>query len=130
MLDDASYDGNAAATAGTVSYVSPVLSWTGTLAAGGSAAVTFSVTVSNPDTGDHLLAVTLASAAAGNNCPAGSTDPSCAVSVPVAELLIDFTASTATTTPGGVVGYTATLANTGQTRISGSVQDSIHRDLR
>ena len=115
VLDDASYDGNAAATAGTVSYVSPVLSWTGTLAAGGSAAVTFSVTVSNPDTGDHLLAVTLASAAAGNNCPAGSTDPSCAVSVPVAQLLIDFTASTATTTPGGVVGYTATLANTGQT---------------
>ena len=101
VLDDASYDGNAAATAGTVSYVSPVLSWTGTLAAGGSAAVTFSVTVSNPDTGDHLLAVTLASAAAGNNCPAGSTDPSCAVSVPVAQLLIDFTASTATTTPGG-----------------------------
>ena len=72
-------DGNAAATAGTVTYASPVLTWTGTLAAGATATITFSVTVSNPDTGDHLLAMTLTSAAAGNNCPAGSTDPRCAV---------------------------------------------------
>ena len=33
----------------------------------------------------------------------------------MSQLVIDFTASTATTTPGGVVAYTATLANTGQT---------------
>ena len=66
---------NATATAGTVTYTSPNLTWTGTLAAGATATITFSVTVNNPDTGNHLLAVTLTSAAAGNNCPSGGTDP-------------------------------------------------------
>ena len=96
-----------------------MLSWTGTLAAGASATVTFSVTVNNPDTGDHLLAVRLASAAAGSNCPVGSTDPSCAVSVPVAQLAITNTAGVASTTPGGVVRFTATFTNTGQTPYTG-----------
>ena len=34
VLDDAAYNGDAAATAGTVSFASPNLTWTGTLAAG------------------------------------------------------------------------------------------------
>ena len=119
VLDDAAYNGNAAATAGSVSYASPVLTWTGTLAAGASATITFSVTVNNPDTGDHQLAVTLTSAAAGSNCPADSTDPSCAVSVPVAQLAITNTADVATTTPGGVVRFTATFTNTGQAPYTG-----------
>ena len=37
MLDDAAYNGDAAATAGTVSYTSPVLTWTGDLAPGATA---------------------------------------------------------------------------------------------
>ena len=52
MLDDAAYNGDGAATAGSVSFASPNLTWTGNLAVGATATITFSVTVSNPDTGD------------------------------------------------------------------------------
>ena len=48
VLDDAAYNNNAAATAGTVSYASPVLSWTGNLNPGAAATITFSVTVTQP----------------------------------------------------------------------------------
>ena len=54
-LDDASYGGDATATSGTVGYVSPNLTWTGDLAPGGTAIITFSATVSNPDSGDKTL---------------------------------------------------------------------------
>ena len=86
LLDDAAYNGDAAVTAArrTVSYASPALTWTGSLTPGAAATVTFSVTVNNPDTGDKILATLLTSAAAGSNCAAGSTDPGCATSVPVA----------------------------------------------
>jgi large repetitive protein len=114
LLDDAAYNGDAAASTGSVSYASPNLTWTGTLAAGAVATITFSATVNNPDTADHLLAVTLTSAAAGSNCPAGGTDPSCAVSVPVASLAIANNSNVASTTPGGVVRFTAVFTNTGQ----------------
>ena len=56
LLDDAAYDGNAAATAGSVSFASPGLAWTGDLAPGVRATVTFTATVNNPDTGNRSLA--------------------------------------------------------------------------
>ena len=71
--------------------------------------------MNNPDTGDHILTSTVTSAADGNNCPAGSTDPRCTATVTVTQLMIDFTVSAATVTPGGSLVYTATLANAGQT---------------
>ena len=73
VLDDAVYDNDAAATAGSVSYAAPVLTWTGSLSPGGSATITYSVTVDNPDTGDKLLINTVASSAAGSTCPPGTT---------------------------------------------------------
>ena len=115
VLDDAAYTGDASATAGTVTYTAPDLSWTGDLNPGDTAIITFSVTVDNPDTGDHLLASTLTSATAGSNCPAGSTDPRCTATVPVSDLVIDFAVSASTVTPGGTLVYTATFTNTGQT---------------
>ncbi len=69
----------------------------------------------NPDTGNHLLASTVTSATAGSNCPAGGTDPRCTATVPVSDLVIDFTVSASTVTPGGTLVYTATFTNTGQT---------------
>ncbi len=75
VLDDAAYNGDAAATVGSVSFASPNLTWTGTLAPGATATVTFSVTVNNPDTGNKILASTLTSAAAGSNCPSGGSAP-------------------------------------------------------
>ena len=76
VLDDAVYNGDAAATAtgtgtGTVTYASLALTWTGNLNPGDTATVTFSVTVNNPDTDNHLLASTVTSASAGSNCAVG-----------------------------------------------------------
>jgi uncharacterized repeat protein (TIGR01451 family) len=119
VLDDAAYNSNAAATTGTVSYSSPTLTWTGTLAAGATATITYSVTVNNPDTGNKILTSTLTSTATGNNCPSGNTDPGCTSSVTVSSLAITNTASVASTTPGSVVRFTATFTNTGKTFYDG-----------
>ena len=119
VLDDAAYNNNAAATAGTVSYASPNLTWTGNLAPGDTATITYSVTVNNPDTGNHVLSNTVASPTAGSNCPSGGTDPDCTATVDISQLAIVITASTPTTTPGGVVGYSITATNTGQAALTG-----------
>src|SRR5262249_54048646 len=55
VLDDARYNGDAAANVGKVGYTAPKLTWSGTLTAGQSATVTYSVTVSNPPKGDGTL---------------------------------------------------------------------------
>ena len=122
MLDDASYNLDATATAGSVSFASPNLTWAGSLAIGASATITFSVTVNDPDTGNKVLASTITSASAGNNCASGSTDPRCAtaVTVLVPGLTIALTANTASTTPGATVGYTVTVTNSGQTPYTGA----------
>jgi uncharacterized repeat protein (TIGR01451 family) len=75
VLDDAAYDNDAVATAGTVVFTSPDLTWTGGLSVGATMTITFSVTINDPDTGDLILASTVSSAATGNNCLPGSSDP-------------------------------------------------------
>ena len=55
VLDDATYNGDAAATTGTVGYAGTVLTWTGDPDLGRTATITYSVTVDNPRTGDHQL---------------------------------------------------------------------------
>jgi len=126
VVDDASYNGNAAATSGTVSYASPNLTWTGNLAAGASATITFSVTVSNPDTGNKVLSSTITSTTAGSNCPAGGTDARCTATVNVQGLTILSTAGTASATPGSTVQYTITVTNSGTASYSGaSITDSL-----
>ena len=119
MLDDAAYNGDAAATAGAVSFTSPNLSWTGNLAVGAAATITFSVTVSNPDTGDKILASTITSATTGSNCAAGSGAAACTATVNVAVLTIVNSSNVTTTTPGSVVRFTATFTNAGQVPYTG-----------
>ncbi|MGD0609674.1 MAG: internalin, partial [Streptosporangiaceae bacterium] len=120
VLDDAAYDGDAAAAGGgTVAFASPTLTWTGALAPGATATITFSVTVNNPDTGDDILASTVTSATAGSNCAAGSTDPRCAATVAVAVLTIVASSDVSTTTPGSVVRFTAVFTNAGQVPYTG-----------
>ena len=122
VLDDASYDLDATATAGSVSFSSANLAWTGSLAVGAAATITFSVTVNSPDTGNKSLASTVTSATAGSNCASGSTDARCAstVTVLVPGLTIALTANSASTTPGSAVGYTVTVTNSGQTPYTGA----------
>src|SRR6202020_2345763 len=116
------YDGDATATAGGVSYTSGVLTWTGTLAPGAAAVVTFSVTVDNPDTGDKLLVATASSAVPGSTCPPGTTSPPCRTTVggPPPGRTIVSTANASSTVPGAAVGYTITITDTGQTPYSGA----------
>ncbi len=104
-----------------MSYTSPSLTWTGTLAVGATATITYSVTVASPDTGNHSLVSFVTSAAAGSNCPSGGTDPRCSttVQVLVPGLTLTVTANNTSTTPGSVVRYTVTADNTGQTTDTG-----------
>ena len=120
VIDDATYNGDASASSGSVSYTSPNLSWTGSLAAGATATITFSVTVHNPDTGDKSLASTVTSTSTGSNCAAGSTDSRCSSTIGVSVLIMAVTASTPTTTPGATVGYTVTVTNSGTVAVSGA----------
>jgi uncharacterized repeat protein (TIGR01451 family) len=119
-LDDASYNGDATATAGTATFSSPNLTWTGSLASGASATITYSMTVRNPDPGNGILSNTITSATPGSNCPSGGTDTRCAVTVRVAVLTIVKTAGASGTAPGGTVGYTITVTNAGQTAYTGA----------
>ena len=122
VLPDATYGGGATATSGTVSYSASTLSWTGALAPGASATITYSVTVRDPDPGNKRMVNTVVSSAAGNNCASGSADARCttAVNVLVPRLTITKTANVATTTPGAVIGYTITATNSGQTAYTGA----------
>ena len=122
VVGDAAYNGDAAATAGTVTYASPVLSWTGNLVPGASATITYSVTVDNPDTGGKVMTNTVVSAAVGSTCPAGGGNAACTATVVVLTpgLTIVKTASVATATPGGTVGYTITVTDSGQTPYTGA----------
>lgn len=128
VLTDAVYDGNATTTAGTVSYAAPALTWTGTLAPGASATISYSVTVRDPDPGDKLLLNRVSSTAAGSNCAPGSTDPRCstAVLVTVPALTLATTADRATTVRDEVVTFIVTVTNSGATSYAAAtVEDSL-----
>ncbi|MBL7497382.1 DUF11 domain-containing protein [Frankia sp. CNm7] len=120
VLDDATYNGDAAATAGTVGVTGPALTWTGDLAVGATVTITYSATVDTPDSGDHLLTATASSAVAGSNCAAGGTDPRCSVTVPVAELTIVTTPSASAVAPGDVLQFVTTITNTGAVPYQGA----------
>ena len=92
VLGDAAYNGDATANAGTVSYASPTLTWTGDLTTGQVVTIGYSVTVNNPDRGGRILANTVVSPDPGSSCPAGSTDPRCGVTVPVLAGALSMTA--------------------------------------
>lgn len=117
--DDAAYNGDATATAGSVVIVSgqPVITWTGDLPVGAAVVFTASVTVNKPDLGHKIVTSVVSTAVAGSNCPVGSPDPLCRNNVTVLTpgLTITKVADVSTTTPGGVVGYTITVTNTRQT---------------
>ncbi|MFD9717094.1 hypothetical protein [Streptomyces sp. NPDC059076] len=77
LLDDAQYNDDATATTGAVDYSEPILTWEGTLAAGESATITFSITTDRRTFGDLRIDNTVMSTTLGNNCPVNSTDTRC-----------------------------------------------------
>jgi uncharacterized repeat protein (TIGR01451 family) len=120
-LDDATYNGDAAATGIAGQLSAPVggeLTWTpiGDMGPGESVTITYSVTANAPVTGDRSISRRVTATAVGANCQAGSTAQVCSSTVPVLipELTITKTAGAASAAPGQTVGYTLTIANTGQ----------------
>ena len=69
--------------------------------ANGTVTITYTVTVNNPDTGNKILTSTISSPSSGVTARPASPGPLCTATVTVSQLAINFTASTATTTPGG-----------------------------
>ena len=116
------YNGDAAATGGSVSYASPTLTWTGNLSPGNTVTVTFSVTVDNPDTDGKVIVTTVTSSATGSSCPTGTTVSPCRNSVGVLTpgLTITNTANSGTAVAGATVSYTVTITDSGQTPYSGA----------
>lgn len=147
VLDDATYNNNASASAGTVLFSTPNLTWTGDLGIGQTVTITYSVTVHNPDTGDLMLANTVSSPAPGSNCPSGSTDSRCSTTVAVVTGVLSITAPASAglgaTAPGGTisaglgtvqvtddraglaVSWTATVSSTDFTTGGGSAAETI-----
>ena len=123
VLDDATFDGTVRASSGVATYAAPTLSWTGNLAVGATVTITYTVVVRAPDPGDRTLSTTVVADQVGSSCRTGSPAPSCTavVTVLIPALTIAKVASVATTTPGGTVGYTITITNSGQTAYTGAV---------
>jgi fimbrial isopeptide formation D2 family protein/uncharacterized repeat protein (TIGR01451 family) len=117
-LNDSVYQGDLAADAGTPAYDANthVLSWSGPLAAGATATVTYSVKINDPDNGDHEMVNRVVSDNP-SNCAADSTDPACTADVPVADLRVSKSADPAsgsTVKAGDVITYTVTFNNVGK----------------
>lgn len=83
LLDDAVYNKDATATTGSTAYTAPRLTWTGDLAAGQRARLTYSVTAKAPAVGDKKLTNTVTGSRPGGNCPTGGSDPDCTATVDV-----------------------------------------------
>jgi len=107
VLGDAAFNHDAAATAGTASFASPVLTWTGDLAPGDTVTITYTVTVDNPDTGGGAMSNAVVSPVPGSTCPAGPAGPGCSVTVAVVAgpltITVPATAGLGSTAPGGTL---------------------------
>ena len=109
VLDDATWDNTATASAGSVSFTSPRLTWSGALAHGSTVTVTYGVTVTN--LGDHQLANT----ASVTGCQLPECTPPTVVT-PLPHVVPAKTSTPPTGQPvqsGDVITYTLSWTNDG-----------------
>ncbi|MFI2691325.1 internalin, partial [Kitasatospora sp. NPDC018619] len=112
VVDDATYNNDASAGA-VYDPVAKKLTWTGDVAKGATVAVTYSVTVDNPPTGDKELA----------NAVTSTPDVTCAAcgtNTPLPALTIDKSGTPKDIKAGDTVTYTLTVTNTGQADYPGA----------
>jgi hypothetical protein len=118
LLSEAAYNGDATATSGTVSYASPRLTWSpGTLAPGGQATLTYTVTVSNPETGGTSMTSTVSANVVGSTCPTGSASSACSVTTGIIAGPLSLTAPTSASLGSGAPGSTIS-GSLGQVQVS------------
>jgi uncharacterized repeat protein (TIGR01451 family) len=132
ITDDAALVGVVQASSGVASSDGSAVTWTGGLSVGATATISYRVAVDEPAQGDKMLSMTVVTSATGSNCGASSTDPACTagVTILIPTLTLSKTADAPTTTPGGVVGYTIVISNTGQTDYANAVaSDSLTKVL-
>ncbi|HEY2579598.1 MAG TPA: hypothetical protein VGI74_25080, partial [Streptosporangiaceae bacterium] len=146
VLANAAYNGDAAASSGTLSYTSPTLTWTGNLTPGDSTTITYSVTVNNPANANTILTNTVTSTAAGATCPPGTSNSQCTAVTGIVTgpltITAPATASLGSGPPGGTVrgslgtvqaaddrgfgaGWTATVSSTDFVTGGGSITETI-----
>ncbi|WP_418275647.1 GEVED domain-containing protein [Isoptericola jiangsuensis] len=114
VLDDATYNGDAAAGAGSVAFADPLLAWSGPLPVGETVTITYSVTVGDPlpDDGDGVL--TNAVTGPPESTCVDPEEPGCTTTTPVRALEIVKTSDAAgEVLPGDTVSYEVTVTNTG-----------------
>ncbi|MER5443492.1 hypothetical protein [Streptomyces sp. NPDC002790] len=119
VLDDGTYNGDAKADIGNVTYDAPKLSWRGDVPAGKTATITYSVTLHDPLTGDGKLTNdVMAEDTPRTNCEEGTEDPNCGFSPeiekpepPTPPLKIVTTPEPTTAPPCSTVKNTITIRN-------------------
>ncbi|MCF3124472.1 DUF11 domain-containing protein [Streptomyces arenae] len=112
VLDDAVYNGDGTADSGTITYRRPRLQWRGTVPAGTSVTVTYSVTVTKRGAkkgGDKKLRNAVTTSTRGGNCVTG-TEPGCTTTTEVTSPVLP---PTGNDTAWWASGLAALLALTG-----------------
>ncbi|MFF3643852.1 hypothetical protein [Streptomyces sp. NPDC002564] len=115
-LDDATYNEDAKASTGTVSYTRPRIGYVGDIGPGETATVTYSLTVHDPVRGDGKLLNNVDVETPRSNCEKGSTDPKCSaepvIDVPRPPLTVVSSPRDRTVPACGSTTNTITLRNT------------------
>ncbi|MFS0712948.1 DUF11 domain-containing protein [Microbacterium sp. 2P01SA-2] len=123
VLDDATYNGDVSSGG---SVADDRLTWSGPLAVGETATVTYSVTVNDPLSGDKNLVNAVVPSAPGGSC---DPDAECTTQTPVASYTVAKAADSETVRPGGVVTYTVTVTNTGEVAYTDEAPAAFEDDL-
>ncbi|WP_155825384.1 DUF7507 domain-containing protein, partial [Leifsonia sp. 109] len=132
-LKESTYNNDQTASQGSINYTAPNLAWSGGLAAGATATITYSVTANAATAGgDRKLDNVVVSTTVGSNCAAGP-DVNCTATSSVGTISVTKTADDAAVAKPAKVGDTITYnfsaKNTGGNTLTGVTINDPHAGL-